>query len=108
MYTTKRPAPMAIAALVLSILGICASCCFYAAIPLSALSMIFALLSKGGSQSMDPTARTAFITALIAMFFTIVLTVSAFLMAILQYGSLDAFLNAYKELYDSYYSTFAQ
>ncbi len=94
----KRSPKMTTAAIVLSVAAISTTCCLYLSIVCSSLAIIFALLSKGGEQTMSANAKMALRTSVLAIFLTITLTIGSFVTVIREYGSVDAFLKTYMEL----------
>lgn len=72
------PAPngMASVSLILGIIALVTSCCFYISIPAAGLSILFALLSKGYDAQMDARARTGIFLASIALVATLVMLIT--------------------------------
>lgn len=73
----QQPLPngLASASLILGIISICLSCCFYLSVPLAALSILFALLSKGDNPKMEGRASTGIILSVIAIAACIVMLI---------------------------------
>ncbi len=95
---------MTTAAVVLSIIAISTICCTYLSLICGVLGITFALLSKGGEQTMSPHARSALSVSITAIVLTVLLLAGTFLTMILQYGSLEAFWNVYMEMLETYSS----
>ena len=77
----KAPHPssgMASAALVLGIISIVTACCFYISIPLGALAILFAILSKEPSRPYLSQAKSGLVLASIGMAATVLLLALAF------------------------------
>lgn len=98
----KRSNAMTIAAVIFSILAASTTCCIYFSIVCGALGVTFALLSKGGELTMSKTASTALWLSVGSMALTVFLTGIAFASVISQYGSLDAFADAYMKMLEDY------
>lgn len=84
------------------ILGICAlvSCsCFYGAIPLGALSILFALFSRGGQMKMSPKAKLGLFLGIAAILLTIAVTIGALYITLEEYGSFENILREYCTMY---------
>lgn len=102
MPTDQRSVPMTTAAVVLSVVAISTICCTYISFLCGALGITFALLSKGGEQTMSPHARSALYVSVTAIVLTVLLLVGSFVMLILQYGSLEEFWKVYMEMVETY------
>ncbi|MCI8890011.1 MAG: hypothetical protein HFH34_01415 [Eubacterium sp.] len=100
----QRSVPMTTAAVVLSIIAISTISCTYLSLICGVLGITFALLSKGGEQTMSPHARSALSVSITAIVLTVLLLAGTFLTMILQYGSLEAFWNVYMEMLETYSS----
>lgn len=98
----KRSQPMSTAAMILSVIAISTACCFYVSFACAALGITFALLSKGGELTMSQNAKAALWISVAAIFFTATLTIVSFVTVIVQYGSLDAFMEEYSKLINAY------
>ncbi len=99
----QRSVPMTTAAVVLSIIAISTISCTYLSLICGVLGITFALLSKGGEQTMSPHARSALSFSIIVIVL-IALLAGTFLTMLLQYGSLEAFWNVYMEMLETYSS----
>lgn len=62
----KRQSSMALASLIMGIIGIVTSCCCYGGLILGSLGIIFALLSKVG-DTMEGYAKAGLVTSIIAL-----------------------------------------
>lgn len=102
MPADRRSVPMTTAAIVLSIIAVSTVCCFYSSFICGILGIIFALLSKGGELTMSQNAKTALYVSTAAVVMSVMLLAGSFAMLVLQYGSIDAFLEAYMEMVQSY------
>lgn len=99
------PAPssgMASAALILGIVSIVTSCCFYISIPLGALAILFAILSKDPSRPYLSQARSGLVLAIIGMGATVLLLILAFVANVTYLGDseLREQIEDYMEFYD--------
>ncbi len=98
----KRSKPMAAAALALGTAAVSTVCCMYLSFVCGILGIIFALLSKGGEQTMAPNAKTALWLSTAAVALSVVLVAASFSMLIYRYGSMDAVIKAYQEILEMY------
>lgn len=93
----KRCEAMEIAALVLAIISVVSCTCIYVSVICASLSMMFALLSKGGATSMSSRSVASFIISLCAMILTIVMFVSSYIILYSEHGSMKNIINSYSE-----------
>ena len=63
----QRQSSMALASLIMGIIGIVTSCCCYGGLIFGSLGILFALLSKAG-DTMEGYARAGLITSVIGLF----------------------------------------
>ena len=70
-FNNKRSQGMETASLVLGIIAIASCTCLYVSIICGSLSMLFALLSKGGASSMSSRAMFCFVLGLVSVLVTI-------------------------------------
>lgn len=98
----RRSQAMTTAAVVLSIVAISTVCCIYVSFVCGMLGITFALLSKGGELTMSQNAKTALWVSVFAVVLTVTLLAVSFAMVIAQYGSIDAFWEAYLKLMEKY------
>lgn len=101
MPTDKRSQSMTTAAIILSTIAMSTVCCIYISFVCGILGIIFALLSKGGELTMSHNAKTALSISILAITLTVCLTAGSFILMLEQYGSIDAFWNAYMEMMQS-------
>lgn len=94
------------AGFVLSIVAMCCSCCLYISLPCGALAVLFAILSKGGSDKMTGKAVTAFWLGIAALLSTLLVYGVATYTALQEYGSFEGILRAYCEMTGMDYETF--
>ncbi len=97
----KPSGQMALASLILGIVSVITSGCIYSAIVCGALGILFAFLSRGGSDHMPPQAKAGLALSGFGMALTIVIYAAALTLIVFQYGGIDEFLLEYKELYQS-------
>lgn len=101
---------MEIAALVLGIISLSTCTCLYTGIICGALAAIFASLSRGGQDRMSPRAKAGFWLGIAGIGLTAILYIVAYIIAILQYGSLEGIFRAYCDMYgidfDSLYGNY--
>ncbi len=98
----KRSRGMAVAAAILSVISISTVCCIYVSFVCGILSIIFALLSKGGEMTMSPNARTALWVSVFSVFLTAALTAISVITVMVQYGGFEEFLKTYMEMMELY------
>ena len=98
-YENRRSPGMATASLVLGILSLATSFCLYFALPCGALGIILALLSRGGTRSMDNQATVGLILSACGLFFTICLWGFALLFTFQVNGGWDGILREIMNIY---------
>lgn len=110
-YIEMRSAGMAIASLVMGIIGLVLGCCIYPAIIFGSLAIIFALLSRGGEMNMNGYAKAGLILGIIGIAAGILFFLFSFASLMIQYGGFDGYMNYIYDLmdemgypgYDGYY-----
>ena len=100
----KRSRAMETASLILGAISIATSCFIYAALFCGALSIMFALLSRGGEMTLSQRAKIGLILGIAGIGTTILLYAYAFFILLGQYGSLANLLDAMASFsgFDSY------
>lgn len=68
---------MGSAALILGIISLVTVCCFYISIPLGALAILLALLSRGGQESFSNQAKSGLVLAIVGIIASLVLIIGA-------------------------------
>lgn len=101
-YQQSEPNGMSTASLVMGIISLVLCCCFYVSIPLGALGILFAILSKGKDQTMCGRSKTGLGLSIAGLVLTILLTIGM-LVANLTYMGSDGFSRQMKE-YMEYYN----
>ena len=97
-FNNKRSQEMETASLVLGIIAIASCTCFNVSIICGSLSMLFALLSKGGASSMSSRAMFCFVLGLVSVLITICFYTVLIVYMLHEYGSLSGILNAYSDM----------
>lgn len=97
-FNNKRSQGMETASLVLGIIAIASCTCLYVSIICGSLSMLFALLSKGGASSMSSRAMFCFVLGLVSVLITICFYTASIVYMLHEYGSLSGILNAYSDM----------
>jgi uncharacterized membrane protein YqhA len=97
-YEDKHSSGLATASIVMGTIAIATSCCIYSAIVASALSIIFALLSKGGEMTLDGKGKAGLILGIVGLVLTIIIAVVLIAWTIHYYGSFDKLLDYYNKL----------
>jgi hypothetical protein len=92
-YEDKHSSGLATASVVMGTIALATCCCIYSAIVAGALSIIFALLSKGGEMKMDSKGKIGLILGIAGLVITIIIYAVAFTLTIQHYGSFDKFLD---------------
>lgn len=104
----KRSHALETAALVLSVISIATCTCIYFSIPLGALAVIFALLSKGGETSLNSKSKLAFWLGIAGIAITTIIYAFSIITLLREYGSIDGILNAYSQMIGIDYSDLIQ
>lgn len=99
---TPSQNPFISASFILGVIGIVTCCCIYVSFVCGGLSIIFALLSKGGEKKISPQAKNSLIIGSVAIIATVVITASSFAVTIRQYGGFDNMMKSYEKLYSTY------
>ena len=89
------------AAIVLSVIAIATTCCIYSSIVCGSLGIILELLSRGDKKQLTPQGKLAVTTSTMAIVISVVATIIMFVITIRQYGSLENFMQAYSEVFES-------
>ena len=97
-YNNKRSQGMEIASLVLGIIALASCTCLYVSIVCGSLSMMFALLSKGGASSMSSRAVFCFVLGLVSVLVTICVYTVSIVYMLHEYGSFAGILKAYTDM----------
>ena len=97
-FINKRSQEMETASLVLGIIAIASFTCLNVSIICGSLSMLFALLSKGGASSMSSRAMFCFVLGLVSVLVTICFYTVSIVYMLHEYGSLSGILNAYSDM----------
>lgn len=97
-FNNKRSQEMETASLVLGIIAIVSCTCLNVSIICGSLSMLFALLSKGGASSMSSRAMFCFVLGLVSVLITICFYTVLIVYMLHEYGSLSGILNAYSDM----------
>ena len=97
-FNNKRSQEMETASLVLGIIAIASCTCLYVSIICGSLSMLFALLSKGGASSMSSRAMFCFVLGLVSVLISICFYTVLIVYMLHEYGSLSGILNAYSDM----------
>lgn len=99
-YQVVEPNGMATASLILGIIGIVCSCCCFLSVPLAALGIILALLSKGGSRMSD-RAKTGLGISIAGLCVTVVLTIILLIFS-RSYMTTEDFQTQFKDYMEFY------
>ena len=99
MPVRPRPNHMETAALVLGIISAATCSCCYLSIPLAALAIVLALLSRGGKMKLSQKAKIAIILAIVGLVLTVILYTISFYIAFSEFGDIEGILRAYCEMY---------
>ena len=97
-FNNKRSQEMETASLVLEIIAIASCTCLNVSIICGSLSMLFALLSKGGASSMSSRAMFCFVLGLVSVLISICFYTVLIVYMLHEYGSLSGILNAYSDM----------
>lgn len=97
-FNNKRSQEMETASLVLGIIAIASCTCLNVSIICGSLSMLFALLSKGGASSMSSRVMFCFVLGLVSVLISICFYTVLIVYMLHEYGSLSGILNAYSDM----------
>ena len=97
-YIEMRSAGMAVASLIMGILGLVMSCCIYPPIIFGSLAIIFALLSRGGEMHMNSYAKAGLILGIIAIICGILFLIYSILTLLIQFGGIEGYLQYIEDL----------
>ena len=97
-FNNKRSQEMETASLVLGIIAIASCTCLNVSIICGSLSMLCALLSKGGASSMSSRAMFCFVLGLVSVLISICFYTVLIVYMLHEYGSLSGILNAYSDM----------
>ena len=97
-YIEMRSAGMAVASLLMGILGLVMSCCIYPPIIFGSLAIIFALLSRGGEMHMNSYAKAGLILGIIAIICGILFLIYSILTLLIQFGGIEGYLQYIEDL----------
>ena len=86
-YQQSEPNSMSTASLVMGIISLVLCCCFYVSIPLGALGILFAILSKGKDQTMSGRSKTGLGLSIAGLVLTILLTIGMLVANLTYMGS---------------------
>lgn len=94
-FENKRSQSFETAALFLGGIAIATSCCIYSAIFCGALSIMFALLSRGGEMTLSYRGKTGLWLGIIGIVVTVIFYAYSFYSAIHYYGGIDEMMQAF-------------
>lgn len=97
-YIEMRSAGMAVASLVMGIIGIVLSCCIYPAFVFGSLSIIFALLSRGGDRKTSGYGRIGLILGSVALVLGVLFLLYGILTIYVQFGGFEGYLEYLEEM----------
>lgn len=103
-YEEKHSSGFATASIVLGIVAIVTFCCIYAAMPCGALSIIFALLSRGGERTFSGNAKIGLTLGIVGLSLCFLAYLCAVLLIVLTPGGIDAFMMEYERQMQDYQS----
>ncbi len=107
----RRSQGMELASLILGLIAVSTCCCIYSALFCGSLSIMFALLSRGGERTLSSRAQIGLILGIVGIAATMLFYAYSFTMMLLQYGSLDSLLDAtavysgydsFEDMYESF------
>lgn len=97
-YIDKRSSSMALASLVMGIVGLVMSCCIYPAIIFGSLAIIFALLSRGGELTTNGYGKAGLILGIIAIVCGILFLAYGLFILFVQFGGIEGYLEYIEDL----------
>ena len=95
-YQQAPPNGMATAAMILGIISLVTSCCFYLAIPLGVIGVILAVLSQGSDRTLPPRAKSGLWLAVAGAALSLFLTVASVASTFSRYG-VDGFIDMLRQ-----------
>lgn len=104
-YTTtppcqnRRSSGMAAASLILGIASLATSGCIYLALACGSLGIILALLSRGGTRTLDNQAIVGLVLSASGLVFTLCIYGTALFLMYHLYGGWDGILKEYMNIY---------
>lgn len=108
---SKRSQTMELASVVLGGIALATSCCIYSALFCGALSIMFALLSRGGEMTLSQRAKIGLILGIAGLGTTLLIYAYSFVVLLAQYGSWENMLDgmavfsgfdSFQDMYQSY------
>lgn len=99
-HQDKRSKGMALASMILGIIALVTCSCIYTAAACGSLSIVLALLSRGGEMTMDSRAKAGLITGSAGLVMTLIIYIGALLIMLYQYGGIDGIMQEYMNLYN--------
>ena len=97
-YIEMRSAGMAVASLVMGILGIALSCCIYPAFIFGSLAVIFALLSRGGEMKPGGKGKIGLSLGVLALIFGVLFLLYGILTIYVQFGGIEGYMEYLNEV----------
>ena len=94
-----RGNPMEALALFLGFSSLILCSCLYLSIPMGAMAILFALLSRGGSMSLSVKARNAILLGIVGIVITVAFYSVSIYIALQEAGSLENLLRETCEMY---------
>lgn len=97
-----------LASMILGSIGIATGCCAYPSIICGALSIIFALLSRGGAMTFSDRSKIGLGLGIASVSLGVLMLVVSLVTVIYTFGSLDAYMEYYMELLQQIDPTYQQ
>ncbi len=97
-YLEMRSAGMAVASLVMGILGLAMACCVYPPVIFGSLAIIFALLSRGGEMHMNSYGKAGLVLGILGIICGILIFTYSFFTLMAEFGGLEGYLQYIEEL----------
>lgn len=86
------------AAMVLSVMALASVTFIYDAYIFGALSILFALLSRGEQMKMSSKSKSGLIFSVVAIVLSTVITIGSFAIVLNEYDNIEDFINEYSEI----------
>lgn len=105
-YIDRRSTGMAIASMVLGITGVVLALCVYPGFIFGSLSIILALLSRGGEMTTSGYGKAGLILGIIAISFSIFMLFFALATVINEFGGFAGYMNYILEMNDNNFNNY--
>lgn len=92
-YTNTHSTGMAIASLVLGIMGVVLGCCIYPGFIFGSLAVILALLSRGGERNLNSFAIAGLVLGIVGIAIGIFMVLYSMITFFIAFGGWEGYIN---------------